>query len=239
MPTLKEIQNQIKFTILMVFSMLIFFSGCVSDNKQNNSNETTTNVQTEQKPVEKTPEQIQAEQEESEQKAAEAKAEQERRAAEQAERDAQLLAKSAPEIYQWCYWMFYKIGYSDDVLQYHMSNGSSESMRDLKFVMGEFQKDLNGTRGVGNLIIPNNVPTNLKVLMNRAKNDLMQSLILRQNAAKKSLGDSVSTSGSKEDMINKSNQLKNSAEEQLRQIQSKLPEGIKYHSWQEVYDPND
>ena len=203
------------FKILPILIFCLILSGCDSDKKSETN-------------FENVPVQTLISKEDSE-----------RKIAEQVENDEQLLLKSSSEIYQWCYQMFYKIGFSDDVLQYHMSNGDSESMRDLKFVMGQFQKDLKVEFLTDSFKIPENIPQNIKFLMQKAKNDLMQSLILRESAAKKLLGDSVSNSESADEMIDKSNQLKDSVEEQLRQIQELLPEGIKYSTWAEVYDPND
>ena len=136
--------------------------------------------------------------------------------------------------------MFDLIGFSEDLYQHHTGIGDAEAMRDLRFTMGQLLKDLNGEFLNSNRFdIPRNTPKKLQTMMNKAKKDLIQSITYRQYYAKKSLSDEVPVSGSKEDFANNGNQLQNSVEEQLRQIQSMLPEGIKYSSWAEVYDPND
>ena len=142
--------------------------------------------------------------------------------AEQAEREKNYLANNYNEIYQWCYWMFYKIGYSDDVLQYHMNSGDEESIRDLKFVMNKFVSDLNDDWKYS---IATNVPDNIRSIMLSARNNLQKSFELRKNGNRSE--------------IQQSNQLENEVVQQLIQIQQMLPEGVKMWSYQGIYDPND
>ena len=117
--------------------------------------------------------------------------------------------------------MFYKIGYSDDVLQYHMSNGDAESMRDLNFVMNQFSNDLDG----GHYSINSNIPDNIRNIMIDAKKNLVKSFQLRKNGNYSE--------------IQQSDDLENEVVQRLIQIQQMLPEGVKYWSYQGIYDPND
>lgn len=130
-------------------------------------------------------------------------------------------ANNYNEIYKWCYWMFYKIGYSDDVLQYHMSNGSAESMRDLKYVMTKFENDIKD----GHYAVDYSIPDDIKKMMYSAKNKLQKSFALRKNGNYSE--------------IQQSDDLENEVIQQLIQIQSMLPEGVKYWSYQGIYDPDD
>ena len=141
--------------------------------------------------------------------------------AEQAEREKNYLANNYNEIYQWCYWMFYKIGYSDDVVQYHMSSGEPDAMSDLKFVMNKFSSDVQS----GQYSVNSNIPDNIRNIMLSARENLKKSFELRKNGNR---GE-----------IQQSNQLENEVIQQLIQIQSMLPEGVKYRSYQGIYDPND
>ena len=147
--------------------------------------------------------------------------EQEKLKAEQAERKKNYLANNYSEIYQWCYWMFYKIGYSDDVLQYHMNSGDYDAISDLKFVMNKFASDVDS----GQYSIATNIPDNIRNIMLSARNNLQKSFMLRKN-------------GNRSEFY-QSNQLENEVVQQLIQIQSMLPEGVKYRSWRGIYDPND
>ena len=147
---------------------------------------------------------------------------QEKAKAEQAEREKNYLANNYKEIYSYCYWMFYKIGYSDDVLQYHMNSGDEESIRDLKFVMNKFVSDLNDDWKYS---IATNVPDNIRSIMLSARNNLQKSFELRKNGNRSE--------------IQQSNQLENEVVQQLIQIQQMLPEGVKMWSYQGIYDPND
>ena len=205
-------------TLLMFF--VIFSAGC-GDNKSD-ENKKIPEQKVETQKVEKTPEQIQAEKEEAERQA---KIQAEKIAAEKAEREKNYLANNYNEIYQWCYWMFYKIGYSDDVLQYHISNGDAESMRDLKFVMNKFQNDIQQNQ----YSIDTNIPDNIRNVMLSARNNLQKSFELREKAALSNPSEN----------IQQSNQLENEVVQQLIQIQQMLPEGVKYWSYQGIYDPND
>ena len=201
-------------TLLMFF--VIFSAGC-GDNKSD-ENKKIPEEKVETQKVEKTPEQIQAEKEEAERQA---KIQAEKIAAEKAEREKNYLANNYNEIYQWCYWMFYKIGYSDDVLQYHMSNGDAESMRDLKYMMSKFQNDIQQNQ----YSIDTNIPDNVRNIMHSARNNLQKSFMLRRNGNRSE--------------IQQSNQIENEVVQQLIQIQQMLPEGVKYWSYQGIYEPDE
>ena len=183
---------------------VIFSAGC-GDNKSD-ENKKIPEQKVETQKVEKTPEQIQAE----------------KIATEKVEREKNYLANNYNEIYQWCYWMFYKIGYSDDVLQYHMRNGDAESMRDLKYMMSKFISDLNDDWKYS---IATNVPDNIRSIMLSARNNLQKSFMLRRNGNRSE--------------IQQSNQLENEVIQQLVQIQQMLPEGVKYWSYQGIYEPDE
>ncbi len=200
------------FAVLVLFSMIFSLTGCGSDEKK------TEVKKVETQKMEKTPEQIQAEKDESERQE---KIKAEKIAAEKIEREKNFLANNYNEIYKWCYWMFYKIGYSDDVLQYSISNGDAESMRDLNFVMNKFQSDLSNAKYSVNA----NIPDNLRNLMYDTKNKLEKSFQLRKNG--------------NYDEIQQSYDIENEVVQQLIQIQQMLPEGIKYWSYQGIYDSND
>ena len=217
---------------ILLVSCLIFFqflAGCGSN--ENKQNDGKISEQTKQELKEKaeqndkniqenkkTPEQIQAEKEKAEQMK---QAESEKKAAERAEREKNFLANNYNEIYKWCYWMFYKIGYSDDALQYHLGNGDAESMRDLNFLMNKFSNDLDS----GQYSINSNIPDNIRDIMLNAKKNLQKSFMLRKN---------VNYSE-----IQQSDDLQYQVIQQLIEIQSMLPEGVKYYSYDGIYDAND
>ena len=195
--------------------------------------------QVEEPKVEKTQEQIKAEQEETERAELQKKYDDQKKYEEyiawqkQQEEQKRIQNKRQSEqaIYLFCKDMFYQMGFSDDLLQYHMSNGSNESMRDLKFVAGTIYSR------IGYASIPSGITDDLKNLMQQAKNDLQRSVKLRQQVAEKLLGNSVA--GNVSDMLYESDALSNSVTQQLIDIQSNLSDGVKYYSYVGIYDPND
>ena len=192
----------------------------------------------EQKRIEeenKTPEQKQAEKEEAERAALQKKYDDQKKYEEyleyQKQQEAKQLAQSEQSVYKWCYNIFYSMGFSDDLLQYHMSNGNNEAMRDLRYVSGVIYNNIK------NETIPNGVSSDLKSLMQKAQNDLMKSVKLRQQVAEKLLGNQINRTV--DDMLSESDELKNSVRQQLINIQEHLPNGARYYDYVGIYDPDD